>query len=101
VGLRAFLAPSLLLQRADGTHLTKEQYLRNPAVVNGFTVTDVFGTRRGRVRVIRYTVVTDQLIDRRRVPQAPVPRLSTYVRSGKTWRLIAHANFNAPPPAAS
>jgi len=100
-GLARFLDPAFLLQRADGTYLTKAQYLRNPAVVNGYTVSNVFGTRHGSVRVVRYTVVTDQLIDGQKVTADPVSRLSTFRRHGRTWRLIAHANFVAPPPAAS
>lgn len=98
--LARFLDPAFLLQRADGTYIRKAEYLRNPAVVNGYTVTDVFGTRHGNVRVVRYTVVTDQLINGQKVTADPVSRLSTFVRHGKTWRLISHANFVAPPPAS-
>lgn len=100
-GLARFLDPAFLLQRADGTYLTKAQYLQNPAVVNDYTISNVFGTRHGNVRVVRYTVVTDQIIDGQKVTADPVSRLSTYVRHGRTWRLISHANFIAPPPPAS
>jgi hypothetical protein len=96
-GLRAFLSPAFLLQRADGTWLTKDQYLANPAHIESYTVSDVQGTRSGSVRVIRYTVVTRQTIDGQPFSADPVPRLSTYVKTKKTWRLVAHANFNAPP----
>src|SRR5689334_7410314 len=95
-GLRAFLAPGFLLQRADGTWLTKAQYLENPAHIESYSVTDVVGTREGDVRVVRYTVTTVQTIDGQPYSNAPVPRLSTFVRHKRTWRLIAHANFNAP-----
>ncbi|UGS34755.1 nuclear transport factor 2 family protein [Capillimicrobium parvum] len=100
-GLARFLDPAFLLQRADGSYLTKAQYLQNPAVVNDYTVSNVFGTRRANVRVVRYTVVTDQIINGQKVTADPVSRLSTYVRHGRTWRLISHANFIAPPPPAS
>jgi hypothetical protein len=98
--LAKFLDPAFLLQRADGNYIRKAEYLRNPAVVNGYTVSNVFGTRHGNVRVVRYTVVTDQLINGQKVTADPVSRLSTFVRHGKTWRLISHANFVAPPPAS-
>jgi hypothetical protein len=87
-GLAKFLDPAFLLQRADGTYIRKAEYLRNPAVVNDYTVSNVFGTRHGNVRVVRYTVVTDQIIDGQKVTADPVSRLSTFVRHGKTWRLI-------------
>lgn len=95
-GLRSFLDPAFLLQRPDGTWLTRRQYLRNPAVIESYSVSDVHGTRTGDVRVIRYTVQTRQTVDGQVLSQDPVPRLSTYVRSGGAWRLISHANFNAP-----
>ncbi|MCW2989965.1 MAG: hypothetical protein JWM73_559 [Solirubrobacterales bacterium] len=99
-GLRAFLSPQLLLQRADGTWLTKKQYLANPAHIESYSVSDVHGTRSGGVRVVRYTVVTRQTIDGQLFSADPVPRLSTYVKVKRTWQLIAHANFNAPVPAS-
>lgn len=95
-GLKKFLDPAFLTQRADGSYLTKAQYLKNPAVVQDYTVSDVFGTRHGNVRVLRYTVVTSEIINGQQMTDAPVARLSTFVRHGKTWRLIAHANFIAP-----
>ena len=95
-GLRAFLSPAFLLQRADGTWLGKEAYLANPAVVESYTVSEVDGTRTKNVRVIRYTVQTRQTIDGQQVSADPVPRISTYVKRKRTWQLVAHANFNAP-----
>jgi hypothetical protein len=95
-GLRAFLSPAFLLQRADGTWLTKAEYLADPATIERYEVTDVVGTRTKNVRVVRYTVTTSQTIDGQPFSNDPVPRISTYVRHKKTWRLVAHANFNAP-----
>lgn len=100
-GLKAFLSPAFLLQRHDGTWLTKAQYLEKPATVESYTVTDVHGTRTGNVRVIRYTVQTQQTIDGQQFSADPVPRLSTYVKVKRTWRIVAHANFNAPPKPES
>ncbi len=48
------------------------------------------------MRVIRYTVQARQTIDGQQFSADPVPRLSTYVRVGGTWQIVAHANFNAP-----
>jgi hypothetical protein len=94
--LKAFLSPAFLIQRADGSWLTKEQYLEKPAVIESYEITDIHGTREGNVRVVRYTVTTMQTIDGQLYSNDPVPRLSTYVKYRKTWRIIAHANFNAP-----
>jgi hypothetical protein len=94
-GLEAFLSPALILQRADGTHLGKEAYLANPAVVDEYQVTDVVGTRTGDTRAIRSTVVVTEAIDGQPVTKDPVPRLSTFAWDGTRWQLVAHANFAA------
>ena len=95
-GLRAFLSPAFLLQRADGSWMTREQYLKNPAVIESYKVTDIHGTRTGDVRVLRYTVTTKQTVNGVLQSQDPVPRLSTYIKVGNTWQIVSHANFNAP-----
>src|SRR4051812_17718629 len=96
-GLRAFLSPAFLLQRADGTFLTKQQYLANPSEVDSYKVSDVHGTRTGDVRVVRYTAQTDQTINGKKVTGEPVPRLSTFIKVGRTWQIVAHANFTPIP----
>jgi len=93
--LARFLSPQLILQRPDGSYLTRSEYLANPARVDDYALTDVVGTRTGDVRVIRYTVTATQFIDGQQVTQDPVPRISTYVYRGGAWRIVAHANFAA------
>ena len=95
--LARFLSPQLLLQRPDGSYLTRSEYLANPARVDDYTLSDVVGTRTGDVRVIRYTVTATQFIDGQQVTQDPVPRISTYIYRGGAWRIVAHANFAAVP----
>ncbi|HEY8582374.1 MAG TPA: nuclear transport factor 2 family protein [Capillimicrobium sp.] len=98
VGLDAFLNPAFLLQRPDGTWMTKREYLADPATIESYTVSDVHGTRTRDVRVIRYTVVTRQTVGGQQLSEAPVPRISTYVKRRGGWEMVAHANFNAPTP---
>jgi Domain of unknown function (DUF4440) len=95
-GLDRFLSPAFLLQRPDGSFLTKAQYLANPAKVDEFQLTDVVGKRTGDTRVIRYTVTAIEHINGQQVTAAPVPRISTYVWRDGAWRLLAHANFSTP-----
>src|SRR3954447_4907233 len=74
--LKAWLSPAFLLQRADGSWLTKAEYLKNPAVIESYKVTDIHGTRTrtGDVRVLRYTVTTKQTVNGVLQSQDPVPR---------------------------
>ena len=96
-GLRGFLSPAFLLQRSDGTFLNKQQYLAKPAEVSAYKVTNVHGTRTGDVRVVRYTAETDQRINGKQVTGEPVPRLSTFIKVGRTWQIVSHANFTPIP----
>ena len=95
VALRRLLSPGFLIQRADGTFLTRAEYLQRPSQVESFSLADIEGTRSGGVRAVRYTLTATIEIDGRPIGQEPVPRLSTFVWQGGAWRLVAHANFAA------
>ncbi|MDQ5894615.1 MAG: hypothetical protein QG596_876 [Actinomycetota bacterium] len=96
-GLRSFLDPAFLLQRGDGSYLTKPQYLKDPALVSAFQVRNIVATYSRNVRVLRFEAKTDQVIDGNPVPGVWIPRLSTFIRTNGVWRLISHANFLPPP----
>jgi hypothetical protein len=93
--LARFLAPAFLIQRSDGTYLTRERYLTRPSKIDGFQLSDIHGTRTGKVRVVRYTLTASIAIDGQAVPQDPAPRLSTFVWRDGAWRLLMHANMAA------
>lgn len=97
-GLKAFLAPQFLIQRGDGSHLDKSQYLADPAEVDSFKVRGVVGTRDGDIRVIRFEANTKERIKGKEVAGGWIPRLSIFVEEEGIWKLIAHANFLLPPP---
>lgn len=95
-GLKRFLDPAFLLQRANGEYITKAQYLKNPAVVEEYRVRRIVMTRQPNVRVVRFEAWNVQRIDGLPVPAAWIPRLSTFIKRNGVWRLIAHANFTDP-----
>ncbi len=96
-GLRRFLDPAFLLQRGDGSYLEKAGYLKDPSQVDGFKVRNIIATHHGDVRVFRFEAKTDQIVNGKKVPGVWIPRLSTFKKTGKVWRLISHANFLPPP----
>ena len=96
-GLRRFLDPAFLLQRGDGSYLNKTQYLADPSQVDAFQVRNIVATHNGDVRVLRFEAKTDQIVNGNQVPGVWIPRLSTFKKTGKVWRLISHANFLPPP----
>jgi hypothetical protein len=97
-GLRSFLADGFVLQRADGTHVLKNEYLTRLPELGAYTIADVVATQQDNVLVVRWMLSINQVIDGRAFSTAPAPRLSTFVWSDGSWHLIAHANFNTPTP---
>lgn len=95
--LAALLAPEFQLQRANGIGASKQQYLRSPAEAERFTLSRFKASRSGTIIVVRYGAVTSKTIDGVEFPTPPAPRLSIFRRGPEGWRIIAHANFNAPP----
>ena len=96
-GLDKFLAPGFQIQRADGTHANKTEYLANLPTVSQQQVQDIVATLDGNDLVARYEVSSLQFVDGVQYGTAFAPRLSVFEYNGKAgWQLVAHANFNAP-----
>jgi len=103
-GLRAFLSPAFVLQRANGTSATKTEYLAAPAIVESYEIQDLTAARADNVLVARYNVVVDSTINGQQQSTDPAPRLSVFVKGPKGWQIVAHANFNSlvgEPPATT
>jgi Domain of unknown function (DUF4440) len=93
-GLQRFLSPAFQLQRADGSGGTKAEYLANLPTITEFSISDVTATQTGSVLIVRYLTTAEGVVNGRPYTPGPAPRLSVFSRIGKTWRLVAHANFN-------
>jgi hypothetical protein len=100
-GLKKFLSPAFQIQRADGSYLTKDEYLANPAKVESFEITNLQATKAGDVYVVRYDVIADVTIDGKQQSMDPAPRLSVFVKGKHGYQIAAHANFNVPEETAS
>jgi hypothetical protein len=94
--LQKFLSPAFQIQRADGSYLTKDEYLENPAKVESFELSEFQVTRAGKTLIVRYDSVADVTIDGVQQSADPAPRLSVFVKGKKGWQIVAHANFNVP-----
>jgi Domain of unknown function (DUF4440) len=93
-GLHRFLSPAFQLERADGSGASKAEYLANLPTITKFSISDVAATQTGSVLVARYQAAIEGVVNGRPATPGPAPRLSVFSRTGKTWRLVAHANFN-------
>jgi len=93
-GLDKMLSPAFQLERADGTGSAKAEYLQNLPTLNSFELTDFSAKRVGSVLVVRYLATASGVVNGKPYTPGPAPRLSVFVRNGKRWQIVAHANFN-------
>jgi hypothetical protein len=93
-GLGQFLSPGFQIERADGSGGTKAPYVANLPTITSFSISNVTATQTGSVLVVRYLATIQGVVNGKTATPGPAPRLSVFVRNGKTWTLIAHANFN-------
>ena len=94
-GLEGYLSPAFQLQRADGSSVTKADYLANASTVDDYEIHEVHGSRYGNTRIIRAIVSSDSAVNGKRTIVEPGPRLATYTWNGSRWQLAAYANFAA------
>lgn len=95
-GLKTFLSDSFLRQGADGMFATKDQYLSNLPQVSNYHITDVTAKQNGDALVVRWMTSVDEVVNGKTLQTTPAPRLATFVWDQGEWKLLSHANFNAP-----
>jgi hypothetical protein len=96
-GLAAFLDPSFQIQRADGSGVTKSEYLANPSTVTSFKIgPDLTAVQAGDLLTLRWQLEANTQIDGTQFRTTEAPRLSVFRWDGRQWRMVAHANFNVP-----
>ncbi len=93
-GLEALLSPAFQLERADGSGGTRAQYLANLPTINSFTIATLTASQTGSVLVVTYQATIQGTVNGKPATPGPAPRLSVFTWNGKTWQLVAHANFN-------
>jgi hypothetical protein len=93
--LEEFLGDVFVVQRADGSTATRDEYLATPIEVSSFELgPDVLGEQDGDVLVVRWAVRATEASDVGAMSDQEAPRLSTFVWRDGDWKLVAHANFN-------
>ena len=88
------LAPEYQIERADGSGLDKEGYLKSnlPKFAAMPEVSGVKVTGTGDILVVRYEITVDSSRNGKRV-QRHAPRLTVFRKQGDSWLVVAHANF--------
>ena len=101
-GLADLLADGFVIQRADGSTATRDEYLAAPITVTSFELgPDVLGVQDGDVLVVRWSVEAAEATAGGVLGEQLAPRLSTFVWRDGEWRMVSHANFNLPAASES
>ena len=98
--LEESLSPSWQLARADGTHMSRNEYITEVGsgeidIVN-FKFDEISATRSGPSLVVRYTTTADYTLEGKKYKGAPAPYLGTFVNDDDRWQMASQANFNVP-----
>jgi hypothetical protein len=99
--LSTLLAPSFIVQRANGTWAAKAQYMRDfpTLIIHTFTILESHSTYSHGALTVRWSVTTKEVLPGTPVGPDASPRLSTFVWTSAGWKMTSHGNFN-PPVAA-
>lgn len=97
-GLRRFLAKGFQIERADGTGISgAENYIADLPNVKRFRLSGFHASRSGNVLMARYYSQATESLNQAPITTSKAPRLSTFIWSGKRWRMTSHSNFAALP----
>lgn len=97
-GLRKFLAKGFQIERADGTGITgAKNYIADLPNVKRFRLSGFRASRSGRVLMVRYYSQATESLNQAPITTSKAPRLSTFIWSGKRWRMTSHSNFAVLP----
>jgi hypothetical protein len=96
--LNALLAPSFLVQRANGTWAAKPAYMAQPPRVASYAISSSFSAYSRGALTVRWEVSTVEAVPGAAVGSAPAPRLSTFAWTPSGFVMTSHGNFNPPLP---
>jgi hypothetical protein len=99
-GLERTLDPSWQLARADGTHMSRSEYIDNVGnggidIVN-FNFDQIEATRSESSIVVRYITTADYTLEGKKYKGTPAPYLATFIFEEEDWQMTSQANFNVP-----
>lgn len=99
-GLETTLDPSWQLARADGTHLSRSEYIdevgKGEIDIVNFRFDEISATRSESSIVVRYITTADYTLDGKKYKGTPAPYLGTFIFQDERWQMTSQANFNVP-----
>lgn len=90
------LAPSFVIQRANGTWAVKSRYMRALPIINSYAIVSSHAVYSRGTITVRWELATSEVLPGAPVGTDAAPRLSTFAWTTRGWRMTSHANFNPP-----
>jgi ketosteroid isomerase-like protein len=98
--LEETLSQSWQLARADGTNLSRKEYIdeigQGEIDIVDFTFEQVNASRSGNSLVVRYVAKADYTLEGDKYKGDPASYLGTFVYQEDRWQMASQANFNVP-----
>jgi hypothetical protein len=94
--LKKFLTPNFVLQRTNGTGISRDNFIATLPDLDGYKLEPITGWRFGDTLTATYSASTDLHVEGQKFPATPSPFLSTFVRVDGEWHLVSHGNFAVP-----
>lgn len=99
-GLETTLDPSWQLARADGTHMSRSEYIGEVGSgqidIGDFRFDEIDATRSESSIVVRYVTTADYTLEGKKYKGTPAPYLGTFIFQEERWQMTSQANFNVP-----
>lgn len=90
------LSRAFQIQRTDGSHANRAQYLAKLPDLRDFAFTDVTQQRANGFVTVRMQTTATLFINGALYSAAPAPQLVAFAWLNDRWMLIAQGNFNLP-----
>jgi hypothetical protein len=94
--LQSFLGDGFMIQRADGSHQEKVDYLAKLPALTAFSFSEPVETRSDDLIALRMLAAAELTIDGQPYRPDPAPMLAVFRWTGDAWQLVAQGNFNLP-----
>ena len=96
--LGELLSPAFQIQRADGSHQDRDEYLAKLPDLRAFSFADVSTRRGGGVLTVRMTALATLFVNGAMYSPKPAPQMGVFQWDGTRWLLVGQGNFNLPRP---
>ena len=97
--LAALLCQAFQIQRADGSHANRAQYLANLPDLRTYAYADVTQGRSSGIVTVRMQATLTLYVNGAMYNPAPAPQLVVFRWMNARWMLVAQGNFNLPTTA--